>query len=93
MYLYKKIYIPVDSTINREKIAEKFDISSIQEAAIDDWEIATTVSKTMGMANMTHEQAWGMGGNIDGVYFIMRKEITAADLPLSDEELMNCFMG
>lgn len=94
MVLYKKIYIPVDSTINAEKLAESFDISLVQEVAINDWEIVSTVSKTKGILHrVAGGEAWGIGGNIEGVYFIMRKEITAADIPLSDDELVDCFMG
>jgi hypothetical protein len=94
--LYKNIYTAVDSTINKEKLADRFDISLIQEAALNGWEIVNTVSKTKGISNWvigSDGAAWGMGGNVEGVYFIMRKEITAIELPLSDDELMDCFMG
>lgn len=94
--LYKKIYVPVDSTINKEKLAESFDISLVQEAALNGWEIVNTVSKTKGISHWvagSNGAAWGIGGNVAGAYFIMRKEIIVSDLPLSDDELIDCFMG
>ena len=82
VYEFKKIYIPVDSIHEGEKLVESFDISPLQELGKSGWDIVTVVPRTFSETFRTKEDASlsknlvfgaACGGNIMGVYFILRR--------------------
>ena len=82
VYEFKKIYIPVDSVHEGEKLVESFDISPLQELGKSGWDIVTVVPRTFSETFRTKEDASlsknlvfgaACGGNIMGVYFILRR--------------------
>jgi len=82
VYEFKKIYIPVDSVHEGEKLVESFDISPLQELGKSGWDIVTVVPRTFSETFRTKEDASlsknlvfgaASGGNIMGVYFILRR--------------------
>jgi len=82
VYEFKKIYIPVDSVHEGEKLVESFDISPLQELGKSGWDIVTVVPRTFsqtfcteGDASFPKNLVFGAacGGNIMGVYFILRR--------------------
>jgi len=84
VYEFKKIYIPVDSVHEGEKIVESFDISTLQELGKSGWDIVTVVPRTFsqtfcseGDGSFSKNTVFGAacGGNIMGVYFILRRSI------------------
>ena len=84
VYEFKKIYIPVDSVHEGEKLVESFDISPLQELGRSGWDIVTVVPRTFSETFRTKEDASlsqslvfgaACGGNIMGVYFILRRRI------------------
>jgi len=82
VYEFKKIYIPVDSIHEGEKLVESFDISPLQELGKLGWDIVTVVPRTFSETFRTKEDASfskelvfgaACGGNIMGVYFILKR--------------------
>ena len=82
VYEFKKIYIPVDSVHEGEKLVESFDISPLQELGKSGWDIVTVVPRTFSQTFCTEADASfpknlvfgaACGGNIMGVYFILRR--------------------
>jgi hypothetical protein len=82
VYEFKKIYIQVDSIHEGEKLVESFDISPLQELGKSGWDIVTVVPRTFSETFRTKEEASlsknlvfgaACGGNIMGVYFILRR--------------------
>ena len=90
-FIYKKIYIPVDSVVFDEVFTENFDISMLQVLGYEGWEIVQVVQKTLGLALSNKyvgpgpsHFAGGVGGNVIGVYVILKKEF---EENISDDDL------
>lgn len=80
-FIYDKIYLPVNSIINKEEFTETFDTSTLETLGLQGWDIVAVVPRTVGVA-LTNTSglvtsAWGggIGGNIIGVYIILKKEV------------------
>lgn len=82
VYEFKKIYIPVDSVHEGEKLVESFDISTLQNLGKSSWDIAAVVPRTISQKlfnerettvsnNLAYTAA--CGGNIMGVHIILRR--------------------
>ncbi len=86
--LYRWLYLPIDSIVNEEVVGD-FDISELQLAGLDGWDVVAVIPKTLGVAlknflsgsTMGSEWGGGMGGNVVGVYLLLRKEVTDANDP------------
>lgn len=91
--LFQWMYIQVDSVVDESTVGE-FDITDLQVAGLDGWDIVAVIPKTLGMAlknyssGSTFGESWGggMGGNILGVYVILSKEVKDLDDPLTQRE-------
>lgn len=89
-YLYRSVYVPVDSTVNDESLGV-FDFTKLQERGFEGWEIVTTITRTVGLGltskslRKQHGNDVGRrhGGNVLGAYVLLRYSITAANLEAS----------
>lgn len=99
-YLYQAIYIPVDSTVNEEPVGV-FDITDLQGLGYEGWEIVATIPKTLGLGlanssfGSTMGTTWGggMGGNVVGVYVLMKFPVTASSVDALRSEVDDFLMG
>lgn len=86
LFLYETLYLPVDSVVLDENIAQGFDIGTLRELGLAGWEVVGVVPRTIGIAlkNKTTElvsvssYGGGVGGNVLGVHLLLRKEMTRA---------------
>lgn len=84
-FLYQSIYLPVDSIVVKEKTIQEFSIKAIRPLGFDGWDIVGIVPKTLGVGlenssiGSTMGTTWGagIGGNIVGVYVLLKKEVSA----------------
>lgn len=88
--LFQWMYVQVDSVVDETTVGQ-FDITDLQVAGLDGWDIVAVIPKTLGTAltNLsTHGNTWGggMGGNVLGVYVLLSKEVTNIDDPLTRKE-------
>ena len=88
--LFQWMYVQVDSVIDEETVGA-FDITDLQVAGLDGWDIVAVIPKTLGMALKnfsTHGNSWGggMGGNVLGVYVLLSKEVSDINDPLTRKE-------
>jgi hypothetical protein len=98
IFLYSKVYIPVDSKVGSETFADDFEIGRLKYFGFYGWDVVAVVPKTLGVglsneAIHTAYKTWGggMGGNVVGVYIILRKEVSSQQPPLSEEYLNRYF--
>jgi hypothetical protein len=82
MYEFKSVYIPVDSVHEGEKLAELFDISSLQDLGKVGWEIKGVVPRTFSQTFITKlgsdssqklANSSICSGNIMGVHILMQR--------------------
>lgn len=94
-YLYESVYIPVDSVVTDSPIASSFSIGALRNLGVDGWEIVGVVPRTIGVGLVnssfgdTSGDTWGagVGGNIAGVYVILKMDALAQKMiPESIEE-------
>ncbi|WKZ48133.1 MAG: hypothetical protein QY306_02045 [Anaerolineales bacterium] len=87
IYLYQTIYLSVDSVLMEQKIGDDFDISKIRKLGLEGWEVTQSIPKTLGVGLSNHAvgfsggQSWGggVGGNVVGVYIILKKVLRNID--------------
>lgn len=95
VFLYQKLYLPVDSHINDETIGGRFSIESLRALGPEGWEVVATVPRTLGLrlenysVGLSTGRTWGggLGGNVVGVYLILRKELTVRGAEGDQESL------
>lgn len=102
VFLYDTIYLPVDSKVLGKSVHKSFDLSaSLRTFGLDGWDVAATVPKTVGIGLTDEairgralfedsgrlEYTGGLGGNVVGVYLVLRKELSKVDLDNSADEL------
>ena len=83
VFLYRSVYIPVDSEIDGNPIANGFDISFLKLYGLLGWDVVTAIPKTLGIAlcNRTigrsdlQTYGAGIGGNVVGVHVLFQKEV------------------
>jgi hypothetical protein len=85
--LYRWLYVQIDSVIDKDSLGE-FDITDLQIAGLDGWDIVGVLPKTFGerLTNLsTHGNTWGAasGGHVLGVYLILSKEVKDLNDPLT----------
>jgi thiol-disulfide isomerase/thioredoxin len=84
VFLYDSVFVPVDSVLDEKDLADDFDLTLIRKLGLLGWDIVQAVPKTIGIGlkNMNNtglfgeEWGGGIGGNVVGVYIIIRKSIT-----------------
>ena len=62
--LYESVYLPVDSLVNDEQLADGFDLLQVQTLGWEGWEVVSVVPRTVvvGLMNVGGgSQAWGPG--------------------------------
>jgi hypothetical protein len=100
--LYESIYVPVDSVVNDESLANDFDLLQIQTLGWQGWDVVGVVPRTVGVGLVNvggGSKAWGagMGGNVAGVHILLRLIVQPAEAqaagPLLEEHLARTFRG
>lgn len=84
-FFYQSIYLPVDSTVVKEKTVSEFSVKALRPLGLNGWDIVGIVPKTLGLGlenssfGSTMGTTWGagVGGNVVGVYVLLKKEISA----------------
>lgn len=88
MYLFQRIYCPVDSLVNNEDLANDFRLEAVEQLGADGWQIVGIVPRTIGVGlkntsyGNTSGTTWGagMGGNVAGVYVLLQLNVTLANV-------------
>jgi hypothetical protein len=100
--LYESVYVPVDSVVNDEMLANNFDLLQIQTLGWDGWEVVGVVPRTVGVGLMNvggGGKTWGagLGGNVAGVHVLLRLVVQPAEAQstwlLLEEHLARTFRG
>jgi hypothetical protein len=86
VFLYESIYLAVDSVLPEGEDPAQFDIGSLKRAGLSGWEVIGVVPRTVGVG-LKNEllpsgvASWGggAGGNVVGVYLLLKSEVTAVD--------------
>jgi hypothetical protein len=96
VFLYDFVYRPVDSIIVNEPLNSEFFLGNVRSLGIDGWDVVAVIPKTTGVA-LTNRSAgssigesWGagLGGNVAGVYLVLKKEVGIQSRnPHTDEEM------
>jgi hypothetical protein len=95
VFLYHSVYIPVDSEVLGQPLNDVFDIGCLTELGLNGWDIVQVVPKTQGIALENKytvgpplkTYAGGMGGNVIGVYVLLKKEVLKASMDEDNDEL------
>jgi hypothetical protein len=83
-FLYESRFVPVDSLENGVPLSGGFAITHLQAMGLVGWEIVGVVPRTsartlenkdVGSGLVTY--AGGIGGTVDGVYILLKREIPA----------------
>ncbi len=88
IYLFQRIYCPVDSRVHDEDLADGFYLEDMEELGADGWQIVGIVPRTIGVGlkntsyGNTSGTTWGagMGGNVAGVYVLLQLNVTLANV-------------
>lgn len=95
MYFFESIYLPVDSKVVNDDMAEEFSLGALKQLGINGWKVVAVIPRTVGVALMNETygssagRTWGagVGGNVVGVHIVVGKEITANNTQISAEFL------
>jgi hypothetical protein len=78
--LVHHVYTPVDSLVQKEKLAADFTLKYVRPWTQYGWKMVATVPRTAGIAlrnpSFKAPNGSGMGGNVAGVYILLQLEIT-----------------
>lgn len=85
--LYETVYSSVGSVVNEQTIGDEFEISTIRKLGLDGWEVIQAIPRTVGIGLANHQvgysagESWGggVGGNIAGVYILLKKILRNTD--------------
>lgn len=94
--LFNEVYLPVDSKVVKENVVDQFSLGTLRRYGINGWDVVAVIPRTSGVAltnvslGASSGQTWGagVGGNIIGVYLVLKKELTHKNCP-SDEVLQH----
>jgi len=86
--LYDSIFVPVDSILDEQPLADEFDLSKLRCLGLIGWDVVQAVPKTIGIGlknvgtDTLFAEKWGggIGGNVLGVHLIIKKSLSASDL-------------
>lgn len=84
IYLHESVYLPVDSVVTGETLAQGFDLQQLRSLGWAGWRIAGIVPKTVGIGLTNRSigastgETWGagLGGNVAGVYVLLELAVT-----------------
>ena len=87
-YLYRSVYVAVDSIHDEQEIADEFDIEPVRMLGRMGWEAVSVVPRTLGTslqnisigASSGRTYGGGIGGTVVGVHVLLRYRITLANL-------------
>lgn len=88
LFLYQRVFRPVDSSVDKSLLAPSFTLDSVEELGMQGWQLVGIVPRTVGIAltnvsiGSISGNTWGagMGGNIDGVYMVMQLTVTVENI-------------
>jgi hypothetical protein len=95
IYLFQRIYCPVNSRVHDEDLADDFQLGAVEQLGADGWQIVGIVPRTIGIGLKNRrfyffgikfvEQIgaiWGggIGGNVAGVYVLLQLNVTLANV-------------
>ena len=95
IYLFQRIYCPVNSRVHDEDLADDFQLGAVEKLGADGWQIVGIVPRTIGIGLKNRrfyffgikfvEQIgaiWGggIGGNVAGVYVLLQLNVTLANV-------------
>jgi hypothetical protein len=94
-FLYRSLYVPVDSVVNDAQVADEFDVSTLQVLGLTGWQVIGVVPKTVGVGlsnssiGTTFGTTWGggLGGNVMGVYLLLCYRVHASNLDAAEEHM------
>jgi hypothetical protein len=85
IYLHESVYLPVDSVLEGQTLAQGFDVQQLRSLGWSGWRIVAIVPKTVGIG-LTNKsigastgETWGagMGGNVAGVYVLIELAVSS----------------
>jgi hypothetical protein len=84
-YLHESVYLPVDSVVTEQELAESFDIGPLRSLGFEGWRIVGVVPKTLGIGlknksiGSEYGTTWGagLGGNVAGAYVLLELEVNS----------------
>ena len=85
IYLYETVYTPVGSILNDELLGDNLDLSSVRKLGLEGWEVVQVIPKTVGVGLTNratgdfHSWGGGMGGNVLGVFIMLKKVLRNMD--------------
>lgn len=92
IYLYKSIYMSIDSisaVAGDQSTLAVFSDKQVKEAGAQGWRVVEAIPRTMGEALQNYEgfgKAWagGIGGSVIGAYVLMEFTVTSANADSSE---------
>jgi hypothetical protein len=85
IYLHESLYLPVDSVLEGQTLAQGFDVQQLRTLGWAGWRIVGIVPKTIGIG-LTNKsigsstgETWGagLGGNVAGVYVLIELGVSS----------------
>jgi hypothetical protein len=88
VFLYDSIFVPVDSVLDEDNLADEFNLSTLRRLGLTGWDVVQAVPRTIGIGlknvgtDTLFGEKWGggIGGNVMGVHIIIRKSLSPSDL-------------
>jgi len=85
LYLHESVYLPVDSVITEQQLAESFDVGPLRNLGWEGWRIVGVIPKTIGVGltnksiGSSYGETWGagLGGNVAGAYVLLELEVNS----------------
>lgn len=86
VYLHESVYLPVDSVVNEQPLAQGFDVDPLRSLGWAGWRIVGVVSQTVGVGltnvafGTSSGRTWGagLGGNVAGVHVLLELEVRSS---------------
>jgi hypothetical protein len=100
VFLYHSLYVPVDSVLLENNLADYFDISVVRNLGLSGWEVIQAVPRTVGVglenysAGGITSKSWGggVGGNILGTHLILKKELNLTGIENDAEDELGSYL-
>ncbi len=86
VFLHESIYLPVDSVVAEQRLAQGFDINQLRSLGWEGWRIVGIIPKTVGISlkntsfGLETGTIWGagLGGNVAGAYVLLELEVNSS---------------
>ena len=84
IYLHESVYLPVDSVVTEQPLAQAFDVDPLRSLGWAGWRVVGVVPKTVGVGltntsfGASSGETWGagLGGNVAGVHVLLELEVS-----------------